>query len=64
MSSTTTPSKDIYYVPHSSIWPIVGSVALFVLAFGAVGLVNDMVFGPAAFAVGTTLVLIMMAGWF
>lgn len=61
---SSTASKDIYYVPHSSIWPIVGSVALFVLAFGAVGLVNDMAFGPSVFSVGVALIVFMMAGWF
>src|SRR5579859_3202312 len=32
---------DTYYVPHSSPWPIYGSITLFVLMSGAVATLND-----------------------
>ena len=30
-----------YYVPHSSGWPIIGSVALIITAFGAVNYIHE-----------------------
>ena len=30
-----------YYVPHSSVWPIVGSVALFITAYGAANYIQQ-----------------------
>lgn len=62
--SSAAPSKDIYYVPHSSIWPIVGCVALFSMALGAVGLVNDFAFGSIVFFIGVAILVVMMVGWF
>jgi cytochrome c oxidase subunit 3 len=61
-----------YYVPHSSIWPIVGSVALFVTAFGAVNFIHQSTekvaaegtFGGPVFFVGLATIAFMMFGWF
>lgn len=61
-----------YYVPHSSIWPIVGSVALFLTAFGAVNFIHQSTdkvaatgsFGGPIFFTGLTIIAIMMFGWF
>jgi cytochrome c oxidase subunit III len=52
-----------YYVPHSSMWPIVGSVAFFTLLFGAIATLNDWL--PAwAMLPGFGLVVFMFIGWF
>ena len=61
-----------YYVPHSSIWPIVGSIALFVTAFGAVSFIHQSTekvaaegsFGGPLFFVGLASIAFMMFGWF
>ena len=61
-----------YYVPHSSIWPIVGSVALFLTAFGGVTLLHqstdkvatDATFGGPLFLIGLAIIVVMMFGWF
>ena len=61
-----------YYVPHSSIWPIVGSIALFLTAFGAVNFIHQSTekvaaegsFGGPIFFVGLAMIAVMMFGWF
>lgn len=61
-----------YYVPHSSVWPIVGSVALFVTAFGGVSMIHQTTekvaaegsYGAPIFYVGLALIVFMMFGWF
>lgn len=61
-----------YYVPHSSIWPIVGSVALFVTAFGGAKYIHQSTdkvaaegsFGAPIFFVGLAIIAFMMFGWF
>ena len=62
--SATNSSRDIYYVPHSSIWPMVGCIALFTIAIGAVCAVNDIFFGNVLLAIGFTTLIVMMFGWF
>ncbi len=61
-----------YYVPHSSPWPIIGSVALFVTAYGAVNFIHQSTekvaaegsFGQPIFYIGLALIAFMMFGWF
>jgi cytochrome c oxidase subunit III len=58
-------SSGAYYVPHGSVWPIVGSVALFLFMGGAASLVNeDHTVGLVKFAVGGIMLLVMLFGWF
>ena len=61
-----------YYVPHSSAWPIVGSTALAVTAFGAVNFIHQSTekvaaegsFGAPVFFIGLAMIAFMMFGWF
>ncbi len=61
-----------YHVPHSSPWPIIGSIALFVTAFGAVSFIHQSTekvaaegsFGQPIFYIGLALIAFMMFGWF
>jgi cytochrome c oxidase subunit 3 len=61
-----------YYVPHSSKWPIIGSFALFVTAFGAVNFIHQSTekvgaegsFGEVIFFIGLAMLAFMMFGWF
>ncbi|MEZ8946584.1 cytochrome c oxidase subunit 3 [Vibrio sp. 10N.247.311.12] len=63
--------KEVYFVPHQSHWPLVGAVALFLVAVGAGLTVQNMgtdavggVFGKAVLLVGFAVLLYMIAGWF
>lgn len=63
--------KEVYFVPHQSHWPLVGAVALFLVAVGAGLTVQHMgtdgaggVFGKAVLFVGFAVLLYMLAGWF
>ncbi len=57
------PDAGKYYVPHSSHWPIVGSIGLFVLMWGAVSLLND--WGPGwVMLPGALIIAYLFVGWF
>ena len=63
--------REVYFVPHQSHWPLVGAVALFLVAVGAGLTVQNMgtdaaggVFGKAVLLVGFAVLLYMLAGWF
>ncbi|WP_282175815.1 cytochrome c oxidase subunit 3 [Vibrio nereis] len=67
MSSKHQP----YYVPAQSSWPIVGAIALFLIAVGAGITVQNMaeggegsVFGKLILLCGFLFLLYMFAGWF
>jgi len=61
-----------YYVPHSSAWPIIGSVALFITAFGAASFIHQSTekvaseasYGAPIFYLGLFAIAFMMFGWF
>ena len=63
--STHTESHDAgtYYVPHSSPWPIYGSIGLFTLMLGAVCLMNEWA-NAWALAPGLALILSLFFFWF
>ncbi len=52
-----------YYVPHSSHWPLVGSVGLFVLAIGFASLLNGSG-GGFLMTLGAAIIVVMVFGWF
>jgi cytochrome c oxidase subunit 3 len=54
---------DQYYVPHSSPWPLYGSITLFTLMSGAVATLNDWM--PAwALLPGFTMLALLFIFWF
>ncbi|MDC0603373.1 cytochrome c oxidase subunit 3 [Aliiglaciecola sp.] len=58
-----------YYVPEQSPWPIVGAVALFLIAFGAGNFVVEQTketggYGGWILAAGFATLLVMLVGWF
>ncbi|MBT79799.1 MAG: cytochrome c oxidase subunit 3 [Alteromonadaceae bacterium] len=58
-----------YYVPAQSPWPIVGAVALFLIAVGAGNTVIESTrgeggYGPHVLAAGIVTLLVMLFGWF
>ncbi len=56
--------KNVYYVPHGSYWPIVGSVGLFLLAGGGAMALNSHAIGPWIAILGVATLLVMIFGWF
>ena len=62
--ATTTHPSEKYYVPHSSPWPIIGSVALFTTVGGGAMWLNHSNSGPWVMTVGFAILLFMFAGWF
>ncbi len=65
----TNKEYENYYVPSQSHWPIVGAIALFMIAFGAASYVTDLAneesgFGFYLLLAGIALIVYMLAGWF
>ncbi|WP_375750467.1 cytochrome c oxidase subunit 3 [Vibrio sp. HN007] len=68
---TSDSNHQTYYVPAQSSWPIVGAVALFLIAVGAGLTVQGMASGGATeilgkwiLTIGFLVLLYMFAGWF
>jgi cytochrome c oxidase subunit 3 len=53
-----------YYLPQPSHWPIVASVALGFIGFGASFTVNHMPLGYGLLGIGFLILFFMFAGWF
>jgi cytochrome c oxidase subunit 3 len=53
-----------YYVPQPSSWPVVGSIALFLMATGAAAWFNGTPFGKWVVLAGFLVLVYMMFGWF
>ena len=64
MAQSHTPDANIYYVPHHSMWPFAGSVAMLVLMVGVASWLNDAAWGRWAFLVGIALLVATLFMWF
>lgn len=70
MSQQDAPGTyEKYYVPDQSIWPIVGAVALFLIAVGAGNYVVEVTrdkpgYGGYILAAGLVTLVVMLFGWF
>jgi len=53
-----------YYIPDPSHWPIFGSIALLLMAFGATMWFNMVAAGPWLVAAGLGVLTYMLFGWF
>ena len=62
--STTHGERTHYAVPAPMPWPIMGSMALFMMALGAVFVFNGSAAGWIGLAAGVVLLLYMMVRWF
>jgi len=65
----TTKEYENYYVPAQSKWPIVGAIALFLIAVGAANYVSNLNNPEAAgggwiLLAGIALIIYMVFGWF
>ena len=60
----STQSASRYFVPQPSYWPLVGSTALLLMAFGAVLLFNSVPNGGFVLLAGFAVLTVMLFGWF
>jgi cytochrome c oxidase subunit 3 len=64
MANTAHHDPNVYFVPGSSYWPLVGSVGLFSTVFGAANMMNGHGWGSTVMYVGIAILLVMLFGWF
>ena len=57
-------AENRYYVPHSSYWPVVGSVGLFATMVGVSSWLNGLQAGFWIMMAGVAVLVFMLAGWF
>ena len=57
-------AQDKYYVPHSSHWPIVGTIGLLLMMYGVSNWLNGHGFGQVVMFAGIAVILVMVVGWF
>lgn len=57
-------SKDAYYVPHGTKWPIVGSIGMLLLMVGASNWLNGNGNAKYMFYAGLLTLIFMLFGWF
>ncbi|MFT5656826.1 MAG: cytochrome c oxidase subunit 3 [Gammaproteobacteria bacterium] len=58
----TTASEDQYYIPHSTHWPIIGSIGLTTTVVGFANYLHGS--EMTVMFVGLAIVIFMMYGWF
>jgi cytochrome c oxidase subunit 3 len=61
---STQTNQQHYYVPHSSAWPIVGSVGLLLMMVGVSVWLNGSSPGFWVMMTGIAVILVMVTGWF
>ncbi|WDS34805.1 cytochrome c oxidase subunit 3 [Pseudoxanthomonas sp.] len=64
MAQTHTHDADVYFVPHHSKWPFVGSIAMFVLMIGVASWLNDAAWGKWMFFIGIAMLAATLFMWF
>ena len=64
MAQAHLPDANHYFVPHSSRWPFLGSIALFIAMFGFGSLLNDVSWAKPVFFGGLFLVATVLFFWF
>jgi cytochrome c oxidase subunit III len=57
-------SAQRYYLPAPSIWPIMGSIALLLLAIGFVLVLQEITGGAWVMGLGALILIAMLFGWF
>ena len=64
MAQTTHDDPNVYYVPHHSPWPFVGSITLFTTMVGVANWLNGHAWGQPVFFIGFVATLAVLFGWF
>src|ERR1043165_8344002 len=62
-AQTSHAPSDKYYVPHSSPWPLIGSIALFTTVGGGALWLNHPHACPWGMTRGLGILLFLFAGW-
>jgi len=62
--ATHSHDADVYFVPHQSKWPFVGSIAMFVLMIGVASWLNDAAWGKWMFFAGIAMLAATLFMWF
>jgi cytochrome c oxidase subunit 3 len=60
----THDDPNVYYVPHHSPWPFVGSITLFIAMIGVSSWFNGHAWGQPVFYVGLLSTMAVLFGWF
>jgi cytochrome c oxidase subunit 3 len=60
----TADAHGHYYIPHSSPWPLVGSIGLFSIALGVVNYIHESTIGLYIALMGALIIVVMLFGWF
>ncbi len=55
---------DVYFVPHSSRWPFLGSIAMFTAMLGVASWMNEISWGKPVFFVGIAMLIAILFKWF
>jgi cytochrome c oxidase subunit III len=64
MANTTHHDPNMYFVPHHSRWPFVGSVVMFTMMVGVANWLNGSDWGFNVFMVGIAGLLLTLGFWF
>ena len=59
-----TPDPNVYFVPSSSKWPFVGSIAMLVMMVGVASWLNDASWGRWTFFTGVAMLVFTLFLWF
>ena len=57
-------AENAYYVPHSTRWPIIGSIGMFMMLGSAALWLNDSSMAKWTFIGGALILIYMLTGWF
>jgi cytochrome c oxidase subunit 3 len=60
----TQDDPSIYYVPHHSPWPFIGSITLFTAMIGVANWLNGHAWGFPVFMVGLAATMAVLFAWF
>jgi cytochrome c oxidase subunit III len=63
-AAATHGGTPAYFIPQPSKWPLVGAIALLLMAFGAVGIMNQEPVLTYCLYAGFAVLIYMMFGWF
>ncbi|MFC5577000.1 cytochrome c oxidase subunit 3 [Lysobacter niabensis] len=64
MAQAHATDSHHYFVPHSSRWPFLGSIALFTTMVGLASWFNEVSWGKPVFFTGIALMCGVLFGWF
>jgi cytochrome c oxidase subunit III len=63
-TSSQAAAREDYFVPQPSLYPVILSAGMFLLALGFIGLINGAAFGQWVMFGGTAVILYVLFGWF